>query len=62
MLNRKQVQLEFISDGDMYLLFEKAMRGWFFYISKRYSKTKNIQLYNNYLKYYDPKQESKHIL
>ena len=33
------------------------MTGVFSYISKRYSKTNN-----NYLKCYDPKQESKHIL
>ena len=33
------------------------MRGNVFYISKRYSKASN-----KYLKSYDPKQESKHIM
>ena len=33
------------------------MTGVFSYISKRYSKTSN-----NYLKCYDPKQESKHSI
>ena len=45
-----------ISDVDMHLLFEKGMKG-LNYISKRHSKANN-----KYLKSYDPKQESKHIL
>ena len=56
MLNVTKVKLELISDPDVYILFEKGMRGGVSYISNRYSKTKNM-----YLKSYDPKQESKHI-
>ena len=41
----------------MYLFFEKGMRDEVFYISKRYSTVNN-----KYLKSYDPKQESKHII
>ena len=41
----------------MYLFFEKGMRDEVFYISKRYSTANN-----KYLKSYDPKQESKHII
>ena len=41
----------------MQRFFEKGMTGVFSYISKRYSKTNN-----NYLKCYDPKQESKHSI
>ena len=52
MLNATKVELELISDEDMYLFFEKGMRGGDFYISKRYSKVTN-----KYLKSYSPKQE-----
>ena len=42
----------------MYIFFEKIeRRNSISYISNRYSKA-----YNKYLKYYDPKQESKHII
>ena len=41
----------------MYLFFEKGIPGAVSYISKRYSK-----INNKYLKSYDPKQESKHII
>ena len=41
----------------MQRFFEKGMTGVFSYISKRYSKTNN-----NYLKCYDPKQESNHSI
>ena len=54
--NSLKVELELISDVDMYLFFEKGMRGGISYISKRYS-----QANNNYVKSYVPKQESKHI-
>ena len=57
MLNMTKVELELIPDPDMYLFFEKGMRGGVCYISKRYSKANN-----KYLKSYDPKQESKHII
>ena len=56
MLNITKVKLEVLSDPDMYIFFEKGMRGGVSYISNRYSKANN-----KYLKSYDPKQESKHI-
>ena len=57
MLNITKVQFKLIPDPDMYLFFEKSMRGGVSCTSKRYSKTNN-----KYLKSYDPKQESKHII
>ena len=57
MLNITKIKLEVISDPDMYLFFEKGMRVGVSHISNRYSKANN-----NYLKSYDPKQESKHII
>ena len=36
---------------------QAAIRGWAFYISKKYSKANN-----KYLKSYDPKQDSKYII
>ena len=56
-LNMKKVKFEIISDPDMYIFFEKGMRGGVFNICNRYSKSSN-----KYLKSYDPKQESKHII
>ena len=50
-------KVELISDSDVYLFFEKSMRGEVSYISMRYSN--NIY---KYLKSYDPKQQSKHII
>ena len=41
----------------MYIFFGKGTRGGISFISNRYSKAKN-----KYLKFYDPKQESKHII
>ena len=41
----------------MYLFFEKGLRGGVSYISKRYSKANN-----KYLKFHDPKQESKYVI
>ena len=52
-----KVELEVILGEDMYLFFEKGMRGGISYISKRYSLSNN-----KYSKTYDPKQESKHII
>ena len=57
MLNTRKVELEFNSHADMHLFFEKGMRGGVSYITKRYSKTNN-----KYLKTYDSKQKSKHII
>ena len=57
MLNMTKVKIEFTSDPEMYIFFEKGMRGGVSYISNRYSKANN-----KYLKSYDPKQESKHII
>ena len=39
------------------MFFEKSRKGGICYISERYSKTND-----KYLKSYDPKQESKHII
>ena len=52
MLNMIKVQLELTSDADMYLFFEKCIRGGLSYISKRFNKASN-----KHLKSYDPKQE-----
>ena len=57
MLNMTKIKLELITDPDMYIFFEKDTRGGIYYISNRYSKANN-----KYLKSYDPKQESKHII
>ena len=57
MLNMRKVELQFISDRHMYLFFEKGMRGGVSYVSKGNNKSKN-----NYLIFYDQKQESKHII
>ena len=50
MLNMTKVELELISDADMYLFFGKCIWGGVSYISKKHSK------------FYDPKQESKYII
>ena len=57
MFNMTKVELELISDLDIYILFEKGMKGGVSYISERHSKANT-----KYLKSYDPKQESKHII
>ena len=41
MLNMTKVELEFIPDADMYILFEKGTRGRVFYITTRCSKASN---------------------
>ena len=56
MLKMTKIKLDLIPDPDMYIFFEKGIRGGISYISNRYSKDNN-----RYLKFYDPKQESKHI-
>ena len=57
MLKMTNVELDLIPDPDMFKFFENRTRGGVFYISNRYSKANN-----KYLKPYDPKQESKHII
>ena len=57
MLSMAKAELEVTSDDDMYMFFEKNMRGGVFYISNRYSKASN-----KHLKSYDPNQEFKHII
>ena len=56
-LNMTKIKLELTSGRDMYIFFAKGMRGGVPYLSNRYSKANN-----KYLKSYDPKQESKHII
>ena len=52
-----KVELELIPYPDMFIIFEKGTRSHVSYISNRYIKTNK-----KYLKSYDPKQESKHII
>ena len=52
-----KIKLELIPDSDMYIFFENGTRGGIFCISNRYSKANN-----EYLKSYDPKQGSKHMI
>ena len=51
-----KVNLDLISDVDMYLLFEKVMGDSVPYISKRYCKANNKHVTS-----YDPKKSTKHI-
>ena len=57
MLGMANVWLELIPDVDMYLFFEKDIRGGVSYIYKWYTKANN-----KYLKSYDPKQEPNQII
>ena len=52
-----KIELDLILDRDMYIFFEKGTTGGISYISNRYSKAQN-----RYLKSYDPKEDSKHII
>ena len=52
-----KIKLELISDPDMYIFFEKGTRGGISCNANRYSKANK-----KYLKSYDPKQDSKHII
>ena len=54
MLKMRKVKLDFIIDPYIYIFFEK---GGTFYIYNWYSKTSDKRL-----KYYDAKEESKHII
>ena len=56
MLKITGVELELISDIEMYLFVEKGMRGGITYIAKRYSKA-----INKYMKSYDNSKPSKYI-
>ena len=56
MLNMAKLELELITDPDMYIFFEKGMKGGVSCIFNRYSKENK-----KYVKYYDPQQESKHL-
>ena len=56
MVSMRKVQHELISDANMYLFFQNAMRDGVSNICKRYSKANN-----KYLKSYYPTQDSKHI-
>ena len=53
----KKIELELIPGFHMSIFFEKGPRGEIVYISNSYRKASN-----KYLKPYDPKQESKHII
>ena len=57
MLKMTKIELELITDPDMYIFFEKSTRGGISNVSNRYSKANII-----YLKSYDSKQESNHII
>ena len=57
MLKMTGIKLGLISDIDMHLFIEKAMRGCTSYISKRYSKANN-----KYMKCHDSSEESKFIM
>ena len=57
MLKMTKIKLVLNSDPNMYIFFEKGTRGGISYISNRYTKADN-----KYLKSYDSKQESKHII
>ena len=57
MLNMIKVELELISDPDMYIFFEKGTTGGVSYIFNRYSEANK-----KHLRLYDLKQESKHII
>ena len=57
MLEMTGIELELISDIDMYLFVEKGIRGGISYIAKRYSKANN-----KYMQFYDDKIPIKFIM
>ena len=57
MLKVTKIELKLIPDPDKYILFDKSTISEISYISNRCNKANN-----KYLKSYDPKQESKHII
>ena len=52
-----KLEPEIIPNSDMYIFFEKSIRGEISYISATYSKANK-----KYLKFDNPKEESKHII
>ena len=56
MIKMTKIELDFIPDPYMHIFFEKGTRGGTSYISNRCRRGNNT-----YLKFQDPKQESKHI-
>ena len=56
MLKMTEIELELISDIDMYLFVVKGLRGGISYIAKRFSKANNKQMQS-----YDDKKPSKYI-
>ena len=52
-----KIDLEFITGPSMFIFFEKSFSGGISYNSNRYNTAST-----KYLKYYDLKQESKHII
>ena len=57
MAEMNEIELEFISDIDMYLFVKKRMRGGVYYIAKRYNKANN-----EYMKSHDNSKSSKYIM
>ena len=57
MLKITEIELELISDIDMYSSTEKVMIGGISYIAKRFSKANN-----KYMQFYDDKKPSKYII
>ena len=58
MLKMTQVEMELLSDPQMYLMIENGKRGGIAVVSKRYSKANNKYMGKNY----NPEEKSKYIL
>ena len=56
MLKMTEIELELISNIDMYVFVEKGIREGISYIAKRSNKASN-----KYMKYYDDSKPSKYI-
>ena len=57
MLKNTEVELELLSDPNMYLMIENGIRGGISTITKRYAKANNP-----YMEDYNPKEETKYII